>query len=251
MSIVLNETEWARRMIESCDAGKKPTETFRRVARYYMDNGYSATEARKQLDVFAIKCNIGMRPVKLADLLDRAVAKASKCPSINIDEIHITVPEMERIKKLEGKQLKRLAFTLLCLAKYWLAVSPEKDCWVNTEVKEIMALANINTSIKRQCFMQGLLREEGLIQFSKKVDNTNIRVCFIEEGDIALTITDFRNLGYQCLKYYGDPYFECANCGIVTKATNPGVGRKQKYCKKCASEVAIQQRINYIMRHTA
>jgi len=97
--------------------------------------------------------------------------------------------------------------------------------------------------------MYATLRDTGLIQFSKKVDNTNVRVCFAEDGDVAMTITDLRNLGYQYLKYHGEPYFECTNCGITVKIDEPTKGRKQKYCKECAVEIKTKQNVNAVMRH--
>ena len=150
---------------------------------------------------------------------------------------------------LNGKQTRRLAFTLLCLAKYWNAVSKKPDGWVNSSDSDVMRMANINTSIKRQSLMFHNLNESGMIQFSRKVDNTNVRVCFMEDGETALHITDFRNLGYQYLKYHGANYFVCENCGITTKEVNHTTGRKQKYCSECAVQVAVQQRVNSVMKH--
>ena len=96
--------------------------------------------------------------------------------------------------------------------------------------------------------MYWTLREADMIQFSKKVDNTNVRVCFKEDGEVVLRITDFRNLGYQYLMYHGEPYFECENCGLVVKINEPKKGRKQKYCNSCAAEVKMRQNVNYAMR---
>ena len=248
MSIVLRENEWAEKMIQSKNIGRKPSETLCRVARYYLDAGYKKSDVRKKLDVFLLQCEPDASLPKWSSALDYAVSKASKYKAIDIQSIKITKPELERISNLEGKQIKRLAFTLLCLAKYWHIVVPNGDYWVNTPDNEIMAMANINTSIKRQSMMYWILREKGMIQFSKKVDNTNVKVCFIEDGEIAIEISDFRNIGYQYLKYYGEPFFECINCGITVKYNDPVKGRKQKYCKSCASEIAMQQRVNSVMR---
>lgn len=41
MSIVLNEYDWAEKMIANHDLGKKPTETLSRVSKYYYENHYS------------------------------------------------------------------------------------------------------------------------------------------------------------------------------------------------------------------
>lgn len=248
MSIVLKENEWAEQMIQSRSLGKKPSETLCRVARYYIDNGYSKKEVRNKLDAFLLLCEPTSSLPKWSDSLDYAVTRACKYKAIDIDYIEITDAEMKKIDSLDGKQIRRLAFTLLCLAKYWSSVIPNSDYWVNNKDNEIMSMANINTSIKRQSLMYWTLREAGMIQFSRKVDNTSIRVCFAEPGKVVCRISDFRNLGYQYLKYHNEPYFECQNCGITTKYNDPVKGRKQKYCKSCASEIAIQQRVNSIMQ---
>lgn len=248
MSIILRENEWAENMIRSKSLGKKPSETLSRVARYYMDKGYSKKDTRKFLDTFLIQCEPASSLPKWSDALDYALSRALKYEAVDIEGIDITKPEMEKIDALEGKQIKRLAFTLLCLAKYWKTVLPYGDGWVNNKDNEIMAMANINTSIKRQGAMYWSLRECGMIQFSRKVDNTNVRVCFIEEGETILHITDFRNLGYQYLKYHGEPYFECKSCGITTKYSSPSKTGGQKYCSACAYEINIQNAVNSTMK---
>lgn len=247
MSIVLNEHEWAQEKIASRSLGTKPFETLSRVAKYYIDKNYSKKETRDILDTFLLQCDPTVSLPKWSETLDYAVLRALKCNAVKIDGVEITKPEIERIDSLEGIQVRRLAFTLLCLAKYWDIVNPQGDHWVNSKDSDIMRMANINTSIKRQSLMYHTLNEAGMIQFSKKVDNTNVRVRFITQGDVALTITDFRNLGYQYLRYHGEPYLECQNCGITVKSKNT-IGRKQKYCKECASDMYIKQTVNSVMR---
>lgn len=234
-------------MIKGKCLGKKPSETLQRVARYYLDEGYSQSETRNMLDMFLLQCDSLASTAKWSPTLDRALKYASKHQTICIDSIKITCPEMKRIEALEGKQIKRLAFTLLCLSKYWIAVSEKCNGWVSNQDNEIMAMANIKTSIKRQSFMYSTLRDAGMVQFAKRVDNTNVRVLFAEDGETALEITDFRNLGYQYLKHIGEPYFECQNCGVVTRYTNPTSGRRQRYCKSCAVEVNIKNSVSRTM----
>lgn len=247
MTIVLNENEWAKEKIDTCTLGKKPFETLTRVARYYLDNEYTKRDARKATEQFLLQCEPTASIPKWTDTLDLALNRALKYDAVQIDRINITAPEMAKIDSLEGKQMRRLAFTLLCLAKYWNIVNPNCDNWVNNKDSEIMRMANINTSIKRQSLMYYNLNKLGMIQFSKRVDNTNVKICFIEDGEPVMTVTDFRNLGYQYLKYHGEPYFECANCGLIVKQ-NTSAGRKLKYCKDCATEVHTQQMVNSVMR---
>ena len=248
MTIVLNEHEWAEEMITSRSLGKKPYETLCRVARYYLDNGIPKKEVRRMLDTFLLQCDPTASLPRWANSLDAALAHALKYEAIEMDGVDITKPEMERIDALQGKQTRRLAFTLLCLAKYWNAVSKKADGWVNSKDSDIMRMANINTSIKRQSLMFHSLNECGMIQFSRKVDNTNVRVCFIEDGETVLHISDFRNLGYQYLKYHGGDYFTCENCGVVDKVVKSERGRPKKYCRECAAQIAVQQRVDSVMR---
>lgn len=249
MNIILKENEYAEELIREKQIGKNAFETFRLIARYYLDNGCQEKNVRERLDKFLLRCDPDASLPKWSDLLDKALKNAVRRPAVDIDEINITKSEMEIIDKIKGKQCRRLAFTLLCLSKYWMIVNPKTDYWVKDNGNEIMSMANISTSLRRQSQLYRTLWEAGLIQFSKKVDNTNVRVLFAnDEGEVAMTITDFRNLGYQYLKYHGEPYFECENCGITVKYANPKMGRPQKYCKSCAASVAVQQRVNSVMR---
>lgn len=249
MSIVLNERSWTEEMITSRSLGKKPFETMRRVARYYLDNGIPKREVRRMMDSFLLQCDPTASLPKWAGALDSALLLAGKYESINIDGIAITAPEMKRIERSGGRQIQRLAFTLLCLSKYWNAVTKSSEGWVNSNDSDIMRMANINTSIKRQSLMYHTLNEAGMIRFSKKVDNTNVQVCFEEPGETVLYVTDFRNLGYQYMMYHGGDFFVCTNCGITTKNEKTSTrGPKQKYCRECALQVKMQQNVNSVMR---
>lgn len=123
MSIVLNEYEWAERAIQNHELGKKPIETLNRVSKYYLSNKYSKREVRRLLDEFMLQCDPQASLVHWSDMLDKVAKNADRYPLIRIDGIDITDAEMQRIETLEGKQIRRLAFTLLCVAKYWDMVS--------------------------------------------------------------------------------------------------------------------------------
>ena len=185
-------------------------------------------------------------------VIDRIMKNAKKSKLIVLDHIDITKPEMECIEALRGRQLQRLAFTLLCIAKYRNAISDAPNMWVNTPDKDIMKMANINTSIKRQCSMFAALRDAGMIRFSSKVDNTSVEVLFACDGETALEVRDYRNLGYQYLMYHGEDYFVCEECGITEKCvSSQSRGRKKKYCQSCAARIHIRQTVNSVMRRRA
>ena len=252
MSIVLNEYAWAENAIREASLGKKPYETLTRIAKYHTYNGMKKKDVRAALDKFMLSCDPTVSLVAWSDTLDSAAKYATKYPLIMIDKIRITRSEMNAIDALQGKQLRRLAFTILCISKFSFAVDPSTDHWVSTPDNEIMAMANINTSIRRQSAMFAQLRDAGLIRFSKKIDNLSVQVVFDDDDDdTVLEVTDFRNLGYQYMKYHGESYFVCSVCGITTKARDPACNSRRKYCDECAAKVHIQKTVNAAMRRRA
>ena len=186
---------------------------------------------------------------KWSDALDRVAKNANRYKPVKIDGITITESELAVINEIKGAPAKRLAFTLLCVSKYWDAVSPRNDHWVNTPDNEILKMANVSGSLKRQSDLFRTLRDAGLIQFSKKIDNLNVRVLFSDDGKRKIHIRDFRNLGYQYEMYYGGHFYECANCGLIVRAPKQERGAKPKYCQSCAVEVRTKQNVNAVMRH--
>lgn len=249
--IVLNELEWAERMIELGELGDNAYETLCRVAKYYKAQGFQKRGVRAKLEDFLLRCDPYASAVLWDNTLEKAVKVGMKYPPVEIDHITVTKPEMDAIMKLGGIQLQRLAFTLLCVAKYMSTVAPKTDGWVNASVSEIMKMANIRSSYKRQNMMYGQLLDAGLLRSSKKISNLNVRVQFIRDGEPALEVRDFRDLGNQYMMYIGKPYFVCQNCGLTVKAPD-GVPRlRMKYCPDCAGKVNLRQRVNSVMKSRA
>ena len=83
------------------------------------------------------------------------------------------------------------------------------------------------------------LENTGLISFSNKNDNLNMKVNFIDnDNEVVLKIKDFRELGYEYQNYIGDGNFiRCSECGrLVRKKTN-----NQIYCNNCAIEINLKK----------
>lgn len=247
MKIIPREKEYAERLIEECSLGDSLPRTINLIAKYYWNIIGNKKRVEEEIIKYLKSCDNRMSVAKIQDVIDNAICYAQKVPMINIENISITKNEMDVVDGLSGKQIRRLAFTLLCLAKYKNAINPANNNWINFKDSEIMRLANINTSLKRQYAMYRTLEECGMLTFSKRVDGTAMRVEFIEDGDVVCEVSDFRNLGYQYLMFRGEPYFKCDCCGITTKMRNPEKGRKQKYCNECALKISLRQKVNSAM----
>lgn len=156
---------------------------------------------------------------------------------IEISGISITDSELEWISKLDTKSKRKVAFSTLCLAKYYNLVNPQNNGWVNKSIKDIFSLSNVNLNkVSQDGLLSGLV-DSGFLVASKIIGNLNFRVIHICDGATVMTITDFRNVGNQYLKYCGEKYIECANCGLTIKPTN----NSQKYCGNCAKEIKALQ----------
>lgn len=239
MSIILNEREWAMEAINSHQLGKKPIETLGRVARYYHQvEKYRKKELISKLEAFMLQCDPEVILVKWADAIERAAMMSDRLPLIELDGVNVTYKELQAVQSLDGVQLQRLAFTLLCAAKYWNAVNEKNNDWANIDDKDLMSMANINTSANRQSAMLRKLRDAGLIRFSKKVNSLNVQVSFIDnDHKSAIYITDFRNLGNQYMIYIGEPYIQCSLCGLAIRSRGHG----HKYCPDCATEMYVRK----------
>lgn len=250
MSIILNEVEWVEELLKDPSLEDNAVETLTRVARYYFSKGFSKKEVRTKTELFLLQCNPLASIPLWTNTMDHIIKNAAKRAPLEITGIPITESEIDKINAIKSKRERRLAFTLLCLSKYWDLLNQTDSHWVNSQMKDIMKMANISTSFKNQCLLYKSLKDSGLIELSKKIDNTNVRVLFSNAGDekIVSVITDFRNLGYQFQRLTGESFYQCENCGLIFKTKkNTKRGRPPKYCPDCAREIYIKQTIDSVM----
>lgn len=248
VNIVLNERACAEYALDNLSLGAKPLETLGRVARYYYSEGYKKKEIGSLLEDFMLKCDPSINIVKWQSTIDKLVNSSDKFGLIDIPGVFITKDEMGKIRKVNGKLLQRLMFTMLCLAKYGNAISEANNNWVNRKDKDIFSLANITVTTKKQSLMINDLWNMGYIGYSRVVDNVNINVKIVnDDSSVELFVGDFRNLGNQYMRYCGEKYIECECCGKIVKE---GHGR-QKYCKECAIEIDRQKAVQRYRNHLA
>lgn len=166
--------------------------------------------------------------------VDKISSRAGKYPLTEIHGIRITESEMSTITSIHNKVLERLAFTMLCLAKFWNAKKLCNNNWVNADSKELFQYARISSKALDREIKIGQLQDMGLLEFPKRNGNMNCRVTFINDEDKneALFVSDFRELGYTYLRFKGENFIECAECGILIRNNK---NRTKKYCKNCST----------------
>ena len=93
-------------------------------------------------------------------------------------------------------------------------------------------MARIDCRVYQRFYMIGKLGRQGFLEFPKKNGNLANRVTFIDdESEMVLLVSDFRELGYEYMKYCGEDIIRCRECGILTRGNKNGT---KQYCSKCA-----------------
>lgn len=230
----MNERRRAEDILSSVQETTNPIHNVYLLSRYYYTQGMRQKEVLEKIEDYLRQFPFLVLP-KWQRTVDKIVAKAKGKGLIEIEYVGITEKELAEIAKLRKESLKKLAFTLLCIAKYFNTIRLENNSWVNTPDKDVFRMADIRTlDCKRQ---QQLIRELyllGLIGYSKVVDNVNLQVLFVDtETEPVLRIYQFDDLGYQYLEYIGDPSIvHCKCCGKLIKKTSC----RKDYCDECAVE---------------
>ena len=235
MNIILNEKRYVEDLMVNPSKDNVTSQNLRLVARYYNELGYNKPKIHDMLEHYLLRNDPGCNLVAMEDLVDRATKNAGKHKLRQLESIPITYSEIEVVKQLTSIREQKVLFTLICLAKLSNEIAGEKNNWVNHSIKEIFELANMYSMTKeKQNMLIHNIYKKGVIAFSKRVDNTNIRVvCLNYDSDPCIQIYDYRNLGNQYLRYLGEPFVECESCGLIVRKFS----NRMKYCPSCAKKI--------------
>ena len=234
--IVLNEKKYAIECLENGFVGRKPFFTLSIIAKYYYYClNYKKSKIEMLLNDFMFKnYSIGYQSDRLSwqDTIEKIVKKVNNYTLLELDGVKITKSELKTISGIGNPNKERVMFTILCLAKFGIARNPQSNGWVNTDSKEIFKMARVSCKAKERELYIGDLCDRGLLELPKRNDNVSLRVTFIDDGEEELFISDFREIGYEYLKYKGENFIRCAECGILTRGNKYG---NKRYCKDCAA----------------
>lgn len=237
--IILNEREYAECCIKNGIVDTKPFFTLSILAKYYYHiYGYRKKKITTLLLDYLSKYypRYELNELSWQTSVEKIAANSGSFELFEISGVKITKAEMTTILRLKNKVLERLAFTMLCLAKLNNIKNPKNEGWVNADSKEIFNYARISCKADEREVKIGQLWQRGLLEFSKRNDNLNCRVTFIEDdSEEELFISDFRELGYEYMNYThklpkGRFFIRCSECGRLTYGNK---NKTKKYCDKC------------------
>lgn len=236
MEIILNESAYAERILNDSSYYIKAFSDIVLLASYFKNNKhYSPAEVKGHLKEVITQHPCRFLPKVFDDIVESALRDADKWRVKDVGYISITENEMNAIAGVEKESYRKILFSLLCCSKYWNKVNQLNNNWSNTKESDLIKLANVYAiTVRDRGKMFFDLKNDGYISFSKRVDNLNIRVDFVDdESPEVMRITDFRNLGNQYLAFFEGGYFKCKMCGAVIKKKS----NSHKFCKECARKV--------------
>ncbi|MCD8291184.1 MAG: hypothetical protein LUC91_06755 [Prevotella sp.] len=229
----MNERDYAEQCIKDGNMGDKPYNTLMILAKYYYSIGLKNKKISENLKEFLEENYPKYKHFRKTwdDTVESIVRKAKRYPLYENDGVWITQSELDKIEELKTKTMRRVMFTILCLAKLGNLRNDKNNGWVNNDRKEIYTLARVNCSVAERNFKIGDLKDLGYLQLAKKNGNLSVRVTFIDnDGKKVLFISDFRELGYEYLKYCGENFIRCQDCGILVRGNKAGT---RKRCNNC------------------
>lgn len=248
--IVLNEKKYAEECLKNGTISKPPYFTLNILSNYYYHVlGYRYSKILKSLMSFMETNSIDYKKNKLYwnDFIDKIAKKSGKHPIHELDGVWITSKELERIKSLNNKLLEKLAFTLLCLAKYSNSRFEKNNDWVSLDYVEIFKLARITCGKQERYSKINILYKRGFVELAKRIDNLNLKIMYIDKETVDFStsngdvfISDFRELGYEYLKYLGENIVSCKKCGVLIRGNKNGT---KKYCKECVCYTPKQEKL--------
>lgn len=232
--IVINERRWAESILETGQLGDNPGLAAAVLARYfYHVEGLKRKKIFDKLNDLFSQLITDYNPVAWEKLLDKVSLQAKKRPLIEIDRIPVTKGEVSKIESLKLPRLRRLAFTMVVVAKYFDMINQNNNHWINLKWKELFKIACISMSVIEQADSYRTLIDAGVIEFSKKVGNTNARVLIMDNSEPEIYVDDLRAVGHRYQQYCGEPYFKCERCGVLTRQNKYG---NKKYCADCSKK---------------
>lgn len=235
MKMILNEKAKVDGILNTGKINnKKPMCDIRLLVKYYFSIGLDKIQVRDSIEDFLKKNYRDFNEVLWMRRLDDLVKSVSKQKHelFIIEEVCVTQNELNTIKNIKSKMLEKLAFVLLVYAKIYNHKNNNQNNWVNADLKEIFQDVKMKINKNDQAIMVGKLMKLGLVTKSRQIDNTNLKILFVDNdysSEIIIKIIDFKSFIGEYLKWIGEKINKCVDCGeIIKKSSN-----RQKYCKEC------------------
>lgn len=171
--------------------------------------------------------------------IEDCVKNVQKYPFKSIESIKITRSELDFIANLGNIRLEKIAFVLLCIAKYECYYHDEPKYWISWSLNNISKLARVHVTKDENRKLFRELVTVGAIESNSSGGNLYEHVLFVsckKDDNVVLELSevDYKELAYTYLFYKNgfSGYVHCERCGRLVKQKS----NRQKFCNDCAEE---------------
>ena len=153
---------------------------------------------------------------------------------------------MDKISALDDIKKQKLAFVLLCTAKYRDQYNRDNCHKTDISATDLYKMARVVLPRDQRNTYLHFLVENGLVERHNNSKTKNKKLLFVSEDAndeviLELKEVDFKELAYVYMswKNNGDGFTKCQRCGITIKQSKT---RPRKYCEACAEIVEREQK---------
>lgn len=192
------------------------------------------------------KSELGLTDLELYELVQKTIKTVRKSSLKLVEHIYITQSELDFIVALNDIKLEKIAFIVLCLAKYHNEISENPDNCIYFKLNEIKNMARVNMNKIDFEYFYNNLYDVGALQPNNSPTSTIQIVDFVSTDSndpvvLELKEVDYLELAYVYLswKNNGKGYDRCQKCDRLMRQ---GKTKPRKYCEECARESHLESK---------
>lgn len=245
---IFNERQSIEAIINASEVDViNPTNTIRKLARYnFYVLKYGQTKNYNAIVEYMSRNYKDFSEFAYQKDILGCIRDVEKTPWKNIDVINVTKSEMDIILTLDDIRKQKIAFVLLCTAKYRDAYNENNGHKTDISVTDLYKMARVVLPQKERTVFLHFLIQEQLVEKHTFAGVKNKKVLFVSENfddEVVLSLreVDFLELAYIYMDYISDHagYSYCEKCRRMIKNSKT---KPKKYCESCAKEVLTEQK---------
>lgn len=245
---IFNEKEYIEAIINAKKVDlANPTNTIRKLARYnFYVNGYKKSKNYNAIVDYMTKNFKDFSEMTYQKSIDGCIKDVDKTPFKNIKSVRITKSELDKICLLDDIKKQKLAFVLLCTAKYRDQYNPNNCHKTDISATDLYKTARVVLPKEQRNIYLHFLISDGLVEPHNNSKTKNKKLLFVSEDENDEVVLDLKEVDYKELAYVymswknnGKGFTKCQKCGKTIKQSKT---RPRKYCEECAEIVITEQK---------
>lgn len=205
---------------------------------YFVRNLSDKKNYNEIIDFVTENSELGLTDLELYELVLKTIKTVRKSSLKLVERICITQSELDFISSIDDIKLEKIAFVVLCLAKYHNEVCDTDDNCIYFKLNEIKNMSRINMNKVDFEYFYNNLYQIGALKETNHPTSTIQIVNFVSTDANDPVVIDLQEVDYLELAYVylswkndGKGYGRCQRCGRLMRQ---GKTKPRKYCEECA-----------------